>query len=158
MVAAAVADEPTLVADDRELRRGRISYTVETLEELRAERGDEVPLVVLIGQDAFAGLPRWHRVEELLTLGHLAVATRPQEEEPAPTPELRLLLARFAVTDPARLAERPAGCIYRLPIPPLEISSTQLREALRAERSVRYLIPDPVLRIIETRGLYRHTP
>ena len=64
MVRAAVGDDPRFLVDDRELRRAGPSYTILTLEELRAERGAQ-PLVLILGMDAFAGIERWHRAGEL---------------------------------------------------------------------------------------------
>ena len=60
MVRAAVGDDPRFQVDDRELRRAGPSYTILTLEELRAERGAQ-PIVLILGMDAFAGIERWHR-------------------------------------------------------------------------------------------------
>ena len=64
---AAVSDDPRFQVDERELRRRGPSYTVLTLEELRAERGEQ-PVVLILGMDAFAGIDRWHRAEDLINL------------------------------------------------------------------------------------------
>ena len=80
MLELAVAGDTVLVADDREVRRDASSYTVETLEELRAERGVHAPLVWLLGWDAYRSLPTWRRWQELLELAHLAVLRRPGSE------------------------------------------------------------------------------
>jgi nicotinate-nucleotide adenylyltransferase len=77
MVQAAVEDDPRFLVDDREMRRPGPSYTVLTLEELRAERGSQ-PIALIMGMDAFAGLDRWHRAAALIGLAHLVVAIRPQ--------------------------------------------------------------------------------
>ena len=76
MVRAAVGDDARFLVDDRELRRAGPSYTILTLEELRAERGAQ-PLVLILGMDAFAGIDRWHRAAELLDV-------RPHRGRPAP--------------------------------------------------------------------------
>ncbi len=76
MLRRAVAGEPRLVVDDRELRRGGPSYTVDTLAELRAAVGTR-PLCLVLGADAFLGLPGWHRWRELFALAHLVVVERP---------------------------------------------------------------------------------
>src|SRR6185312_8114972 len=65
MVQAAVADQPAFVVDDREVRRTGVSYSVDTLTELRAENADR-SLCLLLGMDAFLGLPNWHRWRDLL--------------------------------------------------------------------------------------------
>ena len=73
MVKAAVADQPAFVVDDREVRRTGVSYSVDTLTEVRAEYPQR-SLCLLLGMDAFLGLPNWHRWRELLDLAHIIVA------------------------------------------------------------------------------------
>ena len=82
MVEAAIRGEPGFVADDRELKRPGLSYTVDTLASFRAELGADRPLCLLLGMDAFLGLPQWHRWRELLDLAHVVVAHRPGWEVP----------------------------------------------------------------------------
>jgi nicotinate-nucleotide adenylyltransferase len=72
MVAAAVAGEPGFVADDRELERAGVSYTIDTLASFRAELPGR-SLCLLLGMDAFLGLPQWHRWGELIELAHIVV-------------------------------------------------------------------------------------
>ena len=60
MVKAAVASQPAFVVDDREVRRTGVSYSVDTLTEVRKEFPDR-SLCLLLGMDAFLGLPNWHR-------------------------------------------------------------------------------------------------
>src|SRR6202000_3267497 len=72
MVHAAVAGQPAFVVDDREVRRTGISYSIDTLTELRKEFPDR-SLCLLLGMDAFLGLPHWHRWRELLNLAALVL-------------------------------------------------------------------------------------
>ena len=81
MLRAAVEGDARFLVDDRELRRSGPSYTVLTLEELRAERGAQ-PIVLIMGMDAFAGLDSWHRAADLLGLAHIVVAVRPGSQPP----------------------------------------------------------------------------
>jgi nicotinate-nucleotide adenylyltransferase len=76
MVRAAIESQPGFTVDDREVRRVGPSYTVTTLSELRAEFPAH-PLVLVVGMDAFLGLPNWHQWREILQLAHVAVAHRP---------------------------------------------------------------------------------
>ncbi len=148
MLKAAVADEPGLAVDARELNRSGKSYSLLTLQSLRAELGDEIPLCLIMGQDAFRGFPDWHRPDAILQLAHLVVMQRPGEQGVNLYPE--------HVTDgQEKLRSTPAGRIYLQPVTQLDISSTQIREMLRMGRSPRYLLPDSVLKIIERDGLYR---
>ena len=77
MTRLAIAGNPLLEVDDGEVLASTRSYTVLTLERLRSELGSRQPLVLILGADAFEGLPSWHRWTELLGLTHIAVANRP---------------------------------------------------------------------------------
>jgi nicotinate-nucleotide adenylyltransferase len=157
MVRAAIAGEPRFVADDRELRRDAPSYTLHTLESLRAERGSVEPLCVLVGSDAFAEFLTWHRPQDILGLAHLVVMQRPGEPQPRDT-ALRALVDRQGTADPHALRSAPGGRILFQPVTQLAISATDVRARLRAGRSVRYLVPDAVLELIRRHGLYAPPP
>jgi nicotinate-nucleotide adenylyltransferase len=147
MIEAAIRGEPAFVADDRELKRTGLSYTVDTLTSFRGELGAERPLCLLLGMDAFLGLPQWHRWRELLDLAHVVVAHRPGWEVPNVGVLGDWLLTRAAPSAGA-LATRPAGFVHVQPVTQLEISSTDLRDTLRAGRDPKYLVPDGVRQII----------
>lgn len=156
MVELAVAGNPRFSVDATEVAQDA-SYTVPTLERLRQELGADQPLVLLVGADAFAGLPGWHRWRELLSLAHLGVAHRPGFAlDAAGLPaELASLFDRFRTDDPAVLAAAPAGRICPFAMTPLAVSATQLRALLANGRSARYLLPQPVIDYIDTHHLYR---
>jgi nicotinate-nucleotide adenylyltransferase len=142
LVRAAVAEQPGFVVDDREIRRRGPSYTVLTLEELRADLPD-TPLCLVLGMDAFRGLTAWHRWHELLVLAHLVVAPRPGWDAPM-TGVVSELLADRRVEAPAALRTIRAGRIFVQPVTQLDISSTEMRDLLAAGRDPRYLVPDAV--------------
>jgi nicotinate-nucleotide adenylyltransferase len=152
MVRAAVADDPRFAVDDRELRRRGPSYTVLTLEELRSERGGQ-PLALIMGMDAFAGIDRWHRTDELLALAHVVIALRPRTALPGEGIPARLLRERRAA-DPAQLAECPAGLVYLCENTQLDVSSSAVRAVIAAGRDPRYLMPEAARRIILGTGSY----
>jgi len=139
LVARSIADEPGFVLDDREHRRTGPSYTADTLAEFAAEFPDE-PRVLMMGMDAFNGLPGWHEVERILELAHIAVATRPGSEATGTAADW---LAERRV-EPAELADAPVGRIVPVAITRLDISATTLRALVEQRRSLRYLVPDPV--------------
>lgn len=142
-VRLAVAGEPGLEVDDREVRRAGRSYTHDTLAEIRAEQGDG-PLVLLLGDDAANQFHTWHRWREIVDLAHLVFVERPYEP-PAPAAEVAALLRDRRVTDPAALSRKAAGLFMTAAIPPLAISSTRVRGLLKAGRSVRGLVPQAVI-------------
>ena len=153
MVQQAVQGVATLQVDGRELLRERPSYTIETLEAVRAELATGDQLFLLVGWDAFCGLPGWHRWEELLRHCHIIVLQRPDADSEPPD-ALRNLLAARAVSSPSGL-KGPAGSIAFVWQTPLAVSATQIRQLLASGKSVRYLVPDAVLAYIEAHGLYR---
>ncbi|MBU3055475.1 nicotinate-nucleotide adenylyltransferase [Pseudomonas indica] len=153
MVEQAVAGLPPLTVDDRELRRDKPSYSIDTLESLRAELAPEDQLFLLLGWDAFCGLPTWHRWEELLDHCHILVLQRPDADSEPPE-SLRDLVAARSINDPQALTG-PSGHIAFVWQTPLEVSATQIRQRLASGRSVRFLVPDAVLAYINAHGLYR---
>ncbi|MGB0721311.1 MAG: nicotinate-nucleotide adenylyltransferase [Gammaproteobacteria bacterium] len=152
LLGAALEGEDALLADGRELERPGPSYSIDTLSELASEYPDR-PLCLVVGNDAFAGLDRWHRWREIPSIAHIVVASRPGESLPRGGP-VADLYARARLDQVAQLRERRAGGILAFEIPPLDISSSGLRERLRSGRSVRFLVPDRVIAMIEERGLY----
>lgn len=155
MVDLAVAGVTPLCVDDRELKRDMPSYSIDTLESLRAELAPEDQLFLLLGWDAFCGLPSWHRWDELLGHCHILVLQRPDADSEA-SEALRNLVAARSVSDPLSL-RGPGGQISFIWQTPLAVSATQVRGLLAAGKSVRFLVPDAVLAYIQTHGLYRAT-
>lgn len=154
MVELAVAGEPRLICDRRELVRSGPSWTVDSLAGLRAEYGPERSLGLVMGCDALLGLERWHRWQALLDYAHIIVIARPGWNLPE-AGAVADWLARHRMTDASALSERAAGGILVLELRPLAISSTEIRALCGAQRSARYLLPEPVLDYIETHQLYR---
>lgn len=148
-----VADGKCLIADDRELRRGGVSYTIESLEGLRAEFSEH-PLCLVIGADAFHGLCGWHRWQELLCYSHLVIVARP-DFDAALDPRLQRLVDSVGVTDPGTLRDELFGRIYFQPIPLLPISSTDIRRRIADGRDISYLVSPCVQRLIEQHQLYK---
>lgn len=146
---AAIAGVPGLCADDRELRRETPSYTVDTLAALRREYRER-PLCLLIGADAFSQLHSWHQWTRLFELAHVVAATRP---DAPPLANHHVAQAAVRAASPQALSESPAGSWLALPIPPLDISSTDIRNRLRDGRSLRGLVPDAIIDTLTTEDL-----
>jgi nicotinate-nucleotide adenylyltransferase len=152
MVKAAVAGEKRFVVDDREVRRTGASYSVDTLTELRAEFPDR-SLCLMLGMDAFLGLPDWHRWRDILDLAHVVVWHRPGWKAPAHGPLGEVMVDRGtgAIRE---LHEQKAGRVYIHAVTQLEIASTQLRQVIVSGTDPRYLVPDEVRKIIVETGCY----
>ncbi|RLQ21242.1 nicotinate-nucleotide adenylyltransferase [Seongchinamella sediminis] len=154
MVELAVQDEPRLCCDRRELAREGVSYTVLSLEELRAELGPGCSLALVLGCDALLNIDSWYRWQELLELAHIVVIARPGWHFPD-SGVVADWLAAHRSDDRTVLRQRSHGHILVEELRPLAISSTEIRDLLRAGRSPRYLLPGLVLDYIERGQLYR---
>jgi nicotinate-nucleotide adenylyltransferase len=152
LLQAAVDDEPGLEVDARELDRDGPTYTVETLELFRREFSDEA-LVFILGMDSFRRLDRWHRWRDLPELAHLVVAERPGGSLPGPGPVADLLDERRC-DDVATLMAKPAGHILICAPPLLDISATRVRALVAEGRSIRFLVPDKVIELINRTRCY----
>ncbi len=142
----AIADEPGFAVDTRELDRPGPSYMVDTLASLRQELGDS-PLCLIVGLDAFLGLPGWHRWESLFELAHIVVMDRPGYQPDWP-PLLKRQVTHRQARQPGELQNTPAGRIWFQPVTQLQISGTLIRRCLEQGKSLRYLLPDRVLALI----------
>ncbi|MBS0848628.1 nicotinate-nucleotide adenylyltransferase [Citrobacter sp. JGM124] len=155
MVELAIANNPLFTLDCRELKRATPSWTVDTLEEVRAEKGNQQPLAFIIGQDSLLSLPHWHRWESLLSLCHLLVCQRPGYPLTMETPERQQWLETHRTSSVASLHQQPAGCIFIAPTPLYDISATLIRQRLAAGQPCDDLVPAPVLNFIHQQHLYR---
>jgi nicotinate-nucleotide adenylyltransferase len=156
MCELAVAEYRDFCVDAREINRSGRSYTVVTLEELRAEEPQR-PLALIMGADAFMGLPAWHRWYEIFDLAHIVIVARPGV---ALNGNLPLTLAREwehrYTNDPRALSNAPAGALVRHAITPRPVSASAIRAMLARGDSaaVRGLLPAAVLAYIERNRLY----
>ncbi len=133
MVRLAIAGIEGFELDTREVERGGITYTIDTVEDLLKERPG-LEIYWLLGADALRGLPSWKDWEKLVKLVKFAVATRHSE----------------GLADQLR---DMVGVVY-LSMPRIEISSSLIRERLRQGLSVRFLVPNEVEAYIKRHGLY----
>lgn len=150
----AVANEPRLRLDDRELLRNGPSWTVDTLASLQADLPGH-PLCLVMGRDVFAKLPEWHEWQRLFDLAHIVLINRPDVTIEL-QPRARTELEARGSDDIAALHSRPAGLIYGYAPPPLAISSSRIRELLAAGHSPRYLLPESILTDIMDAGVYQN--
>ena len=136
MTVIATASDPLLSVSRVDLDREGETYTVDTLTDLRAQRGADAEFFFIMGADALSGIKTWHNTENLFSLAHFVGCTRPGH--------------------PIDKADLPEGGDFTLiDLPALEISSTACRDRVRAGRPIRYLVPNGVIQYIAKRGLYR---
>lgn len=157
MLQLAVADVPGLAADDRELTRDTPSYTVLTLESLRAEFPQR-PLIWLIGIDAFMHINRWYQWPRLFDLAHFVVLNRPGfAVSQALSPVLADVWQGRLTRSTAALSEATHGSIYLHTVTPQAISATEIRDTIAAgadDSALESLLPAPVLAYIRAHQLY----
>lgn len=134
MIEEATADSPEFQVDDREIRRSGPSYTADTLSELQREYPD-AKLFLLVGSDILDELSRWQRVDEIARWATIVAMSRPEAD----------VRADYGLALPVR----------RIEVTHIGISSTEIRERIRAGRPYRHLLPVGVHRIIEGSRLYR---
>jgi nicotinate-nucleotide adenylyltransferase len=152
MVTAAVSSEPGFVVDDRELQRAGPSFTIDTLDAIRAEFSS-VSLSLILGMDAFADLTSWHRWDELLDYAHIVVAHRPGWQPPD-SGALGELLDKRAAKSVDDIHAELSGRIYIHAVTQLEISSTEIRALVKTGGDPRFLMPDVVRDTISADGCY----
>lgn len=156
MVRLATGGNDAFSVSDVESQRQGKSYSIDTVRYFLASQDKNLELYFITGQDAFDAIATWHEWEKLLLLCHFIVITRPGYEN-------RGLAEIF----PGEFASRfnydeilcgyrgPAGCmLYFRDVTFLDISSSRIRENVKAGQSIRYLTPDPVCRYIAVNNLY----
>lgn len=152
MIKAAIINQPRLIADEREIQRGGISYTIDSLTELRNEFPG-TPLCLLLGIDAFLGLPSWKRSREILNYAHIIVAQRPNYQLPL-AGAVNQLYATHGTHDYSALHTQLSGKILFCPITALDISATKIRTMIQGGRNPTYLLPDQVYQYILKHKIY----
>ena len=140
MTRLAAADDARFSVSGLEIERSGPSYTYETLEALAEER-PETELVFVMGADAAVGLESWRNPERVVELARLAVARRAGVSDAEVAAVMRSLGA--------------AGRATMLEMPQFGVSSSAVRERAAQGRPLRYLLPEPVARFIEEKGVYR---
>lgn len=138
MTVIATASNPRFSVSRIDVDRGGPTYTIDTLRDLRAQRGPGWDLFFITGADALAAILTWRDAAELVGLAHFVGCTRPGH----------------ALADPGF----PAGGVSLVEVPALAISSSDCRERVHQGLPVWYLVPDGVVQYIHKRGLYREAP
>ena len=143
MVQRCFAGVPGLVVDPVEIDRGGLSYMVDTVESLQRREPTAV-LHLLIGEDVLETLPRWREPERLRSMVRLVVLRRSSADEPVVTSAGQQLA--------------PDRSVQHLATRRVDVSSTEIRERVRAGRSIRGFVTDAVAEYIESTGLYLRDP
>ena len=150
MVRLATADEPRFIVDDRELRRNKPSYTVDTIRSLNAQYPSQ-RYAIILGMDALLSLESWHEYEWLLDTVHIIVMQRPGWSAPDSLPHW---WASRQVDQFAQLDTSNAGRIWPIKINPIDVSATEIRQRIQSGQDITGLAPPRVIDYIRHHKLY----
>jgi nicotinate-nucleotide adenylyltransferase len=152
LVELAIAGTPEFLIDERELSRQGPSYMVDTLKELKAQFPDD-SLCLIMGMDAFTGFVQWHQWQKIFELCHLIITSRPGQLMPnegiPDFAEHQAMIQNRVSYDPKVLRQSQHGQILLQSVTLLDISATQIRQSLSSGKSIHYLLPDNVRKILE---------
>ena len=153
MLELALGDLPQLAVNDIELKRGGVSYTIDTLIGLRGE-APQRPLCFIMGADAFAALPSWRRWRELADYAHLVIIDRKRHDNRPGDRRLRDYYSARACSSPATLHAQPCGYIHKPAVSVPDVSSSQVRALLNRGAGAENLLPPGVYDYIRENNLY----
>ena len=156
MVELLVGQDRRFSVDEIEIRRSGVSYSVDTLEEY-ARRLPEAELFFVLGADAFGLLDQWRQAPRVVGLARLAVLVRALGDVTVGVPDVDE--AGASRLDVVRRVREIGGTGALAPVVlesrRIDVSSTEIRERVRAGRPIRGFVTDAVAQYIDTNGLYR---
>jgi nicotinate-nucleotide adenylyltransferase len=141
MTVIATASNPRFTVSRVDIERPGLTYTVDTLRDLRVERGEDVDMYFITGADALTQILTWHDVDSIFDLAHFVGCTRPGVDLDSPV-----------------IAQLPQDKITLMEIPALAISSSECRLRVQQHEPIWYLVPDGIVQYIAKRGLYIDRP
>jgi len=154
MVELACRDNALFACDTRELHRKGHSYTVDTLKELKQQYPNQ-PLFFIIGMDSLMSFTRWYQYQEIITLCHLVVNTRPNYPIEQLSVETKVLLSKHQTLDVTQLSQHESGMIFLAKAKYFDISSTKIRHKFRRQQSCEQLLLPTITDFIHKNNLYR---
>ncbi len=152
MVKLTCQQEAIFNYDGRELARNKVSYTIDTLQEIKSQQPNS-QIFFIIGMDSLLNFTRWHQWQDILSLCHLVVNSRPEHPLSELSDHNKMLLKQYQITGLSELANKPAGHIIFSPPINYKISSTEIRANILD--NCQGLVPDYVLNYINEQKLYR---
>jgi len=153
MIRTAITGQEKFTLDDREIRRAGPSYMVDTLKSLKRDFENE-SLCLLLGTDAFNGLDKWHRWEQIFELANIIVMQRPADNESFELNKNLLAQVKERFTEIDKLHEKKQGGICFVPVTQLDISATNIRQQWQDGKDIQFLLPDSVLTLIRQQNIY----
>jgi len=157
MLELAVADRPGFQVSRLEAEREGPSFSIDTLKTLRLWLGPETELFFIIGMDAFAEIHTWKANRELLDHASFVVIGRPDHCKQSCGQTVAANFPGYAFVEAlgSWQGKSGQGAIHPVIMPPVKVSSTEIREAVRQGRPITNLVSVPVANYIEVHDLYR---
>jgi len=152
MLHKATKAEKRILVDVRECMRPGPSYMIETLDSLRIEYPHD-RLFLLMGVDAYNKLEGWKDWQKLFELAHIIVITRPGWEI-KPSQLIKKYCEHRSVSSFSEMCQSKSGKVLTYSFIPLMIASSEIRKLLKENKSVRYLIPNKVIKYLKKHKLY----
>ena len=153
MTAMAFKKEHRVDVDDREIKRKGLTYSIDTLRELKQDLGNQISLVWIMGQDVFSTLHEWHKWQEFINEVHLLVMTRPNSFFDNKKISKYLLNSK-KTQNFEDLLNVEYTKIFPYSVTPVDISSSQIRENIKLGLDVSSMVFKEVFDHINTEGLY----
>ncbi|MFT6986267.1 MAG: nicotinate-nucleotide adenylyltransferase [Psychromonas sp.] len=153
MVRLAIQQQARIDIDTRELNRATPSYTIETLKELKALY-PTTPICFIMGMDSLISFDTWYQWQEILNYCHLIISQRPKWHCQFNS-TVQEVVDRCSTTDKHDLHNLQSGKIYFQSTTQFDISSTEIRQLLKNNISIDYLVPEAVNDYIKEHQLYR---
>jgi nicotinate-nucleotide adenylyltransferase len=138
MTTIATASNPRFSVSRVDIERPGLTYTVDTLKDIRAARGPNIDVYFITGADALSRILTWKGVDELFDLAHFVGVSRPGVS-----------------LEPGDITHLPSDKVTLVEVPALAISSTACRARVAEGLPLWYLVPDGIVQYIAKRGLYR---
>jgi nicotinate-nucleotide adenylyltransferase len=158
MVELALVPYPHFYPSSIEVDAGGMSYSIVTLKKMKTQY-PEAKIHFLLGMDAFLEIETWREYESVLEQCSFIIMSRPQFHLEEALEVLNSSYSQRIIdlsnNDTAENIDNPANLIYLVPIQALDISSTEVRERVNRNQSIKDLVPEPVEHYIKENGLYQ---
>ena len=153
-LAISCLDDPRFSVNGLEIERMGVSYTIDTLTDLVANKPFNCHYCLILGADAIQSFPTWRDWQKILELCHIIVVQRSGYPIDGVNPPLDWMKDHL-VSSRQALKDLTAGAIYIVEMPLIDLSATYIRSLLHNQMSPQFLVPDAVYQYIKDQQLYQ---
>jgi nicotinate-nucleotide adenylyltransferase len=141
-------------SDEREIKRSSASYTIETLQQIKDENPQK-QLFFIMGMDSLINFTTWHQWQDILSVCHLVVSSRPDYKMSSLNTEIKAFVNQHLANNLDHIRHRQAGSIFINHDNNYPISSTDIRALLSQDKPIEKHLPDFISTFIRQQKLYR---